>query len=67
MTLTRLSGNNRNQNRYFLRNLMKNNHLQLSALLKKGTLILGLGLLSGGMSSQAATDCNAVTEILPIE
>ncbi len=46
---------------------MKNNKLQTSALWKKGTLILGLGLLSGGMSSQAATDCNAVTEISPIE
>ncbi len=47
---------------------MKNNKLQLSAFWKKGTtLILGLGLLSGGMSSQAATDCNAVTEISKVE
>jgi len=46
-----------------------NNHVQTSqAPCKKvATLILGLGLLSGGMSSQAATDCNAVTEISPIE
>jgi len=47
---------------------MKNQHLQTSSLWKKGTtLTLGLGLLSGGMSTQAATDCNAVTEISAIE
>jgi hypothetical protein len=47
---------------------MKNNYLQLSALWKKGTtLTLGLGLLSGGMSTQAAIDCNAVTEISTVE
>jgi len=34
---------------------------------KAATLTLGLGLLSGGMSTQAATDCNAVTEISTIE
>jgi len=46
-----------------------NNHVQTSPApwRKAATLILGLGLLSGGMSSQAATDCNAVTEISPIE
>jgi Leucine-rich repeat (LRR) protein len=47
---------------------MINNYLQLSALWKKGyPLILGLGLLLGGMSTQAATDCNAVTEISTVE
>jgi Leucine-rich repeat (LRR) protein len=47
---------------------MENNYLQIFSLWKKGTtLTLGLGLLSGGMSTQAATDCNAVTEISTIE
>jgi len=47
---------------------MINNYLQLSALWKQGyPLILGLGLLLGGMSTQAATDCNAVTEISSVE
>jgi len=47
---------------------MKNNYLQLSALWKQGyPLILGLGLLLGAMSTQAATDCNAVTEISTVE
>ena len=47
---------------------MKNKRLQLSTLWKKGTtLTLGLGLLSGGMNTQAATDCNTVTDISAIE
>jgi hypothetical protein len=47
---------------------MKNKYLQISPLWKKGTILtLGLGLVSGGMSTQAATDCNAVTEISAIE
>jgi hypothetical protein len=45
-----------------------NNHVQTSQApwRKAVILILGLGL-SGGMSSQAGIDCNAVTEISPIE
>jgi len=47
---------------------MKHNYLQLSTLWKKGyTLMLMLGLLLGGISTQAATDCNAVTEISSVE
>ncbi|MDM8561032.1 hypothetical protein [Candidatus Parabeggiatoa sp. HSG14] len=47
---------------------MKNYYLQVYTLWKKGyTLILGLGLLLGSMSTQAATDCNAVTEISTVE
>jgi hypothetical protein len=46
-----------------------NHHIQTSPApwKKAATLTLGLGLLSGGMSTQAATDCNAVTEISTIE
>ena len=45
------------------------NHVQtLPARWKKAaTLTLGLGLLLGGFNTQAATDCNAVTEISTVE
>ena len=46
-----------------------NNHVQTSPApwKKAATLTLGLGLLLGGLNTQAATDCNAVTEISTVE
>ncbi len=47
---------------------MKTSQLQLSIFWKNSfSLILGLGLLLGAISTQAATDCTVVTEISTVE